>query len=297
MAVAKATLVQQIRHALRDTPQVDVLTGSYTAAGLTLTVADATKYDIGDELEFLADGDTFVVTAASGTTITTVAGFLGWQGSTNANHASGAVFMIKPAFRYVQIIEAIEETILELWPYAWKVLTDTVTPVAGTYYYDAATSTTSGMDLIDAVQRTADGLRVVRYGEGRGSMPFSPLERNLPTALAASTVGHNFPSFNNYSYTVAVRVRAKLTTTGTTNYDDLTAGNMADAVIYGAAARLVENTEIARVTQSDVSMGDATVQPGSRIRDGAYFRQRFIDKREMVKRELEVSIPRQPRRR
>lgn len=295
MAVARATLIQQIRHLLRDTPQVDVLTGSYTAAGLSLTVADATKYDVGDELEF-ADGDTFVVTAASGTTITTVTALLGWQGSTNANHASGAFFFLKPAFRYVQITEAIGETILELWPYAWKTLTDTITPVAGTRYYDAATSTTSGMDVVDATQRTADGLRVSRYGQGRGSIPFW-YERGLPTALAASTVGYQFSTFNNYTYTVAVRVRARLTLAGTTDYDDLQAGNMADAVIYGAAARLLENTEAARVTQADVTMGDATVQPGSRLRDGSYFHQRFIEKREMVKRELEVTIPRQPRRR
>lgn len=294
MTYSQATLVQQVRHILQDTPQVDVLTGSYTAAGVTLTVADATKYDVGDWIEF-TDGDTFIFTAASGTTLTTLASLLGWQGSTNANHSSGAYFYLKPAFRYLQVIEAIDATILEMWPYAWKVLTDTITPVSGTYYYDAATSTTSGMDIIDATQRTADGLRAVRYGTGKNAIPIR-MERALPTALAASTVGYFVPYFNNYTYTLAVRVRAKITNTfSTPNYTDLTAGSMADAIVYGAAARLLENTEAPRITQNDVTMGDATVLPGQRMRSAAYFHQRFIEKREMVKRELEVTIPRQPR--
>lgn len=296
MTYAVATIVQQIRHMLRDTPQVDVLTGSYTAAGVSLTVADATKYDVGDELEF-ADGDTFVVTAASGTTITTVAGLLSWQGSTNANHSSGAFFFLKPAYRYVQIIEAIDATIGEMWPYAWKATTDTITPVAGTYYYDAATSTTTAMDIIDAVQRDAGGLRVNRYGGSRDNLPIA-LERGLPTAIAASTVGYYFPQLYNLTYTIACRVRAKITNTlSTTNYTDLTSGSMVDAIVFGAAARLVENTEIPRVTQADVTMGDATVQPGQRVRDGAYYRERFLLHRELIRRELEVTIPRQPKQR
>lgn len=296
MTYAVATIVQQIRHILRDTPQVDVLTGSYTAGGTSLTVADATKYDVGDEFEF-ADGDTFVATAASGTTITTVAGLLSWQGTTNANHASGAFFFLKPAYRYVQIIEAIDATIGEMWPYAWKAVTDTITPVAGTYYYDAATSTTTAMDIIDAVQRDAGGLRVNRYGGGKDFLPIS-LERGLPTALAASTVGYYFPQVYNQTYTIACRVRAKITNTlSTTNYTDLIAGSMVDAIVFGAAARLVENTEIPRITQADVTMGDATVQPGQRVRDGAYYRERFLLHRELIRRELEVTIPRLPKQR
>src|SRR5437762_10655069 len=99
MSYSQATLVQQVRYALQDTPAADSLTGSYTAAGLTLTVADATIYDKGDILEFKTDGDTFLVNSASGTTITMIAAGLGWDGATNANHASGAVFFLRPAFR------------------------------------------------------------------------------------------------------------------------------------------------------------------------------------------------------
>ena len=306
MAYSKATLVQQVRYLLQDTPAADSLTGSYSAAGLTLTVADATLYDKGDIIEFVTDGDTFLVNSAAGTTITMIAAGLSWDGATNASHASGAIFYLRPQFRYLAIVEAIDATIAEMWPYAWKAVTDTITPVSGTVYYDAATSTTTGMDLIDAIQRTSDGLSVVRYGDSgkqygnRGSMSkggrYLCLERGLPTALAASGQGYYIPYFDNTTYTIAVRVRAKLTNTfSSPNYSDLTGGNMTDAIVYGACARLIENTEVPRVTQSDVTMGDASVGAGARIRDGSYFYQRFLHKRDMIQRELEVSIPRMPK--
>jgi hypothetical protein len=290
MAFSKATLVQEVRYALNDTPPADSITGSYSAAGLTLSVADATLYDKGDILEFKTDGDTFLVDSASGTTITMIAAGLSWDGSINANHASGAIFFLRPAFRYLQIVEAIEETILTLWPYGYKAVTDTLTPVAGTKWYDAATSTTNGIDIIDAVQRdtntTAPG--VVFYGGRRNFLKIT-LHKNLPTAVATSGQGYEVPKLHNTTYTISVRVRAKLTAAVSGgNYSDLTAGTLTDAIVYGACARLTENSEIPRVSQSDVSMGDATVNPGARLRDGAYFDEKYRRLRVRLKQELDT---------
>lgn len=294
MAYAKASLIQKIRHVLNDTPQVDNITGAYTAGGTTLSVADATIYDKGDIIEFVTDGDQFLIDSASGTTLTMKAAGLGWGGSTNANHSNGDAFWLRPVFSYIQIVEAIDTTIQELWPYGWKAVTNTITPVSGQRWYDLATSGTDTIDLIDATQRidsTTAG--VVNYGTRKGT-PIT-IQKGLPTAVAASTVGVYFPSFNNLTHTVAVRVRAKLTdTVASGNYSDLDEGFLSDAVVYGAAARLLENTEIPRVTQTDVNEGDASVDPGARLRDAAYFRQLFDDKRRMLKRELEERIPRMP---
>ena len=300
MAYAKASLVQKIRHVLLDTPQVDNITAGYTAAGLTLTVADATLYDKGDILEFFSDngagtgvGDTFLVDSTSGTTITMKAAGLGWEGSTNVDHDSGDGFYLRPAFRYLQIVEAIDTVIQELWPYGWKAVSNTITPVSGQRWYDLATSTTNTMDLIDAKQLSSNDLDLIEYGTRKG--PRVEIKKGLPTTLAASTVGVYFPTFVNTENTIAVRVRAKLTdTVSGGNYSDLDEGFLTDAVVYGAAARLVENTEIPRVTQTDVTEGDASVDPGARLRDAAYFRQLFDDKRRMLKRELEERIPRMP---
>lgn len=301
MAYSRATLVQQVRHVLQDTPAADSITGAYSAAGLTLSVADATLYDKGDIIEFLSDngagtgiGDTFLVDSASGTTITMIAAGLGWDGSTNVAHDSGDIFLVRPAFRYIAILEAIEATILDLWPWAWKAVTDTVTPVSGTKWYDAATSTTLGMDIIDAVQRdTSTPAGIVDYGQWRTAYRIEH-RRSLPTAVASSTVGYYIPVFNNTTYTIAVRVRAKLTAAfSTPNYSDLTAGLMTDTIVYGAAARLFENTEVPRVTQQDVTMGDASVVPQARLRGASYFYRRFLEMRQMLKMELEVTIPRQ----
>ena len=294
MAYSRATLVQRIRYLLQDTPAADNITGAYTAAGLTLTVTDATLYDKGDLLEFKADGDTFLVNSAAGTTVTMLAAGLSWDGSTNADHASGAAFFLRPAFRYLAILEAIEDTILELWPWAWKVTTDTVTPVSGTRWYDAATSTTTAMDIIDATQRdtaASPSQGVVRYGGRRNPYTIS-LERSLPTAVAASTVGYHIPMVHNTTYTIAVRVRARLLTTFTTpNYVDLVEGSMVEAVIYGAASRLLENTEVPRVTQQDVTQGDASVRPQALIRSAAYFRGLYFKARERARRELNTISP------
>lgn len=295
MTYAKATLVQQVRYVLQDTPAVDNITAGYTAAGTSLTVADATLYNKGDILEFVADGDTFLVDSGASTTITMKAAGLGWDGSTNANHANGAAFYIRPAYPYLKIVEAIDANILDLWPYAWKSVTDTITPVSGQYYYDAATSTTSAMDLIDATQRTAASANIVRYGEWDTGYPIT-LERGLPTALATSTVGYYIPYFADYTNTVAVRVRAKLTNTVTSsNYVDVTAGKMVDTLVYGAASRLLENSEFPRISRNDVSMGDATVGPSARLRSAAYFYQRYTTLRDELKYELSVTIPRMPK--
>ena len=297
MAYSKATLVQQVRYALQDTPAADNLTGAYTSTGLTLTVTDATLYDKGDILEFLADGDTFLVNSASGTTITMLAAGLSWDGSTNADHASGKAFVLRPAFRYLAIVEAIEATILDLWPYGWKTLTDTLTPVSGKLYYDAATSTTSGRDIVDAIQQdtgVSPSLGVIKYGTFKGRYPIK-LTRGLPTAVAASTVGYYVPVLHNTTNSIVVRVRAPLTATVSgSNYSDLTGGTMTDCIVYGAASRLLENTEIPRVTQSDVTQGDRSVGPQARLRSGSYFHQRYTLARQTMKRELEATIPPMP---
>jgi len=293
MAFSRATLVQEVRYALSDTPPADSITGAYTAAGLTLSVADATLYDKGDILEFKLDGDTFLVDSAAGTTITMIAAGLSWDGSTNANHASGAVFFVKPAFRYLQIVEAIEETILTMWPYGYKVVTDSLTPVSGTKWYNAGTSKLTGIDIVDATQRDlSTPAGVVFYGGRRNPLKIA-LRSNLPAAVATDLQGYYIPRLHNATYAISARVRARLLATFTTpNYDDLTAGTMTDAIVLGTCARLAENSEIPRVSQSDVTMGDSTVTPGARLRDGAYFERRYRRLLNRLKHELDAFYPR-----
>ena len=301
MAYSQATLIQRVRYLLQDTPATDnVLTTDYTAGVLTMRVTDATLYDKGDIIEFLADGDTFLIDSTSGTTLTFLAAGLSWDGSTNASHAIGKAFVLRPAFRYLAIVEAIDDTLQELWPYGWKTLTDTLTPVSGTLFYDAATSTTLGMDLVDATQKTTETDPRPRYYGGFKNPYTIELIRGLPTTIAASTVGYRVPLLHNTTNTIAVRVRARLTNTVSGgNYSDiptvaLGGQSLIDCVVYGACARLIENTEAPRVTQSDVTQGDRSVGPQARLRSGSYFHQRYTLKREMLKRELEATIPPMP---
>jgi hypothetical protein len=291
MAYTKATLVQKVRRILGDTPAADTITSGYTAAGLTLAVADATIYDKGDILEFKTDGDQFLVNSVSGTTITMLAAGLSWNGSTNANHSSGATFFTRPTFSYLEIVEAIEAEMLDSWPYLWKAVTNTITPIAGQRYYDAATSTVYGMDIIDAIQKDTPGTGLHRYGTYRG-YPIEHL-RGVPAALATSTVAIYFPNgVQSLTNTIVVRVRATLTATlSGSDYADITQPSVADAIAYMAAARLVENSEVPRVTQQDTSMGDASVVPGRRLQAGSYLAHRAFQKKVAAQRELMGIIP------
>ena len=172
-------------------------------------------------------------------------------------------------------------------------VTDTLTPVAGTTWYDADMSSTAAMEIIDAVQRSLSASRGIVYYNGRRNPRKISLHKNLPTAVAASTVGYYVRLIDNTTYTISVRVKAKLTAAfSTPNYTDLTGGLMTDVILYGAVARLVENTEIPRVSQSDVTQGEATVRPGNRIADGAYYRNEFKRLRNRLRETLEAEYPR-----
>jgi hypothetical protein len=95
---------------------------------------------------------------------------------------------------------------------------------------------------------------------------------------------------------IQVDYAAKLTTTQTTagTYSDLSDGLLVEMIAFGAAARLTMLSEIPRVTQEDIGMGDSSVQPGGRARAGQVIWSMFLDKRRQYQQELLRTIPLRP---
>jgi hypothetical protein len=116
--------------------------------------------------------------------------------------------------------------------------------------------------------------------------------RNMPTALVTSTIGIRFPGgFHHSTNTVALNWRARITTAGTTSYDDLDEGLLSEAVVFGTVARLLSAKEVMNVSE-DTRVGQA--EPGSFVGASSYFELRFREVLSQYHRELTERIPARP---
>ncbi len=280
MSVTVASLVQRIRFELGDRPWETV--GTLTnAADTTCAVTDGTDWAKGDIGEFVEDGDTFLVQSISSNDLTCVRGY--W-GSTAAGHTS-ARLMKNPRYSFDEIKNAISATIQGqlLFPKVYKKVADTITPTAGTTWYDLA-ATAQG--LVQAVQLygTSDS-KVGFFGTRHGDFPIL-MERNLPTTLVASGVGVRFPGgFFHSSNTVSIDYAAKITDTiASSEYSDITDGEaVVEAIIYGAVAHLegaLENRK-PRKPRHDRET----------LRGASLYQTKFEDALAMAERECRTNIP------
>lgn len=116
-----------------DVPNFDVLTAALTdTTGTTVTVADTTIYAPRWFIEI--DYETMVVRAKpTGTTLTVARGA---NGSTAATHSNGTAVLIRPAFTSQEILEALNQSLAEMYPLVYKPFYDTtITTTDSTYEY------------------------------------------------------------------------------------------------------------------------------------------------------------------
>jgi hypothetical protein len=149
----------------------------------------------------------------------------------------------------------------------------------GTHWYDLAADVID-ISIISQAKSTVAPLSVVKYGV----IPTYPAELHfgLPTTIAASTVGLFLPLVQNTTNAIKVFPIYRITsaTTGSpAGYTYFEDGIEAECVIYLTAARLVLTQEIIRITQEDISMGDATVPPGSRRLLSQYLEMKGVEYR------------------
>src|SRR3990167_7110234 len=252
MALAQATLVTRVRRLLDDDPYEGRITSAYTAASGSVIVDDGTKWAVGDWGEFdETPWDHFLVRSISSNTLTVKGAH---HNTTDTNHTDEIPVKKAPFYAAQQIIRAIEQTIQELWPHAWKSIAGSVTPSTTTVWYDGALT---WLGLISVNQRHGTSDREIGLFGAAGTGRSVILQRNLPTGLVASTVGLRFPGgFFHSSNTVNVAARGSITTTlSSNNFSDVDDGLLAEALVYGAAAKLVGAKGIQRVGE-DTTHGE-----------------------------------------
>ncbi len=290
-------LYSRIRSLMGDTPWYDTCAEAMDTTEVGLDVTDGTKYSAGVIVEFQDDGEQCLVLSVSSNTLTVIRNFnfsVGTTAGTGTSHSINAVIAANPAVKYVDITRALQGVVSTLWPYVWKV-GDTnstaippyefITPVVGKKLYTLASSTTlvlNDFEIAHINQQSATApVKVVTYGNRNGYTVH--LQRGIGNvAMADAYAALYFPHINNYTYPINVGIIKPVTVTqgvaGTYNdFDDNTPAG--DCLVYLTAARLVETLEITRTTQTDVSMGDATVQPGVRRNLALYLNDRGMQAR------------------
>ena len=296
MAFAKSTLISRIRKSLNDNPFVDVCTEAMDTTETDLSVADTTKYDVGSIVEFQDDGERCLVTAlASATVLTVIRNFDGATPGTGTSHSISAQILRDPVFPYNTIVEEIENSLRGLWPHVYKLKAYSITPVAGTTWYelDDGGDVSTAMEISSVVQSVNS--KPFWYGARRDAYPVQ-IYHNVPTSIAASGVAINILYLRSTAANITVNTIAKITATlSGSNYTDISEGVPANTVRYFAVAGCIANTDISRMTQEDITMSDESVRPMSRTQLASFWEAKAIRERRKWEHELRVTLPRKPR--
>jgi hypothetical protein len=131
-AATLATLVNRTRRFVGDIPDLDTITASCTSSATSISVADTTKYTVGQKIEL--DYETMLVRAlASGTSLTVSRGMFD---STAATHASGASVLRPPNFLFADYRDALNSALDACFPLLYReVIDESLSALAGTYEY------------------------------------------------------------------------------------------------------------------------------------------------------------------
>jgi hypothetical protein len=272
MAIAQATLVKRVRRRLDDEPWETTITNSPTASASSTTVGvpDGTQWTEGDIGEF-TDGERVRVVSVSSNNLTVKRGH---DDTTITAHTTGDVILKEPEYAFVEIVEAIERTIDDLWPWVYVVSSTTLTAVSSKRYYDLPTAFKALVSVTQDVTSTSGQYRLLEYG-AKGSGYVVGVARGLPTTIATSGTALYMPDVRITPTTSIIVRYARLisSTASGGNYADLEDGLEADAVVTKAIVKLLEDREIQRVVD-DVQQGDIGVQPNAVARDAAFFDQK-----------------------
>ena len=260
MTVSRDTLVWRVKGLMGNVPNFQgTITGSVTNVATTVPVNDGTDWAEGDVLEF-EDGDLCYVESVATNNLTVIRDHLG---STGTAHNSGDVVYKNPTVYIKDVKDALDLTLKGLWPYIWKVTSDTITPADGTVWYDLAAD---AIDIVSAYQLYGASLEHVGSFGAPSNQRSILVRHNLPTALVASGVGVAFPGGFFSDEDVNITYRAKLTGAVTgVNYTEISDGVEADCITYGAAARLVQSREATKVLGEDKAQGEVNTDAGDRL--------------------------------
>jgi hypothetical protein len=289
---SQATLVKRIRVELNDNPWFDSVTSSPNTTATTVTVGDGTKYSIGVVIEYQTDGELCLVT---GNTLTVIRNYMlsvTATAGTGTAHTSGDIIAADPRYRYMEITEAISTTLSELYPHVYRTIAVSITPVSGKHWYDLASTGILNLSTIyqEVGTSSATSGSIIEYG--MDAFYAVRLARNLPTAKVPTGPGLWINNLRDVTNTIYVTGVGQIDdTVSASSYSYITGNDEANCIIFLTAAKLVGSLEIVRVTQDDVSMGDATVQPGMRRNLAQYLEAKGLAERRRWEMKLAQTAP------
>ncbi len=257
-------------------------TSTTTTTSTTVAIPDGTLWsegDIGEWQTGTVGYEQFYVTTVSVNNLTVIRGY---NGTTAETHTSGDRVVKNPLYSGRQIQQAVTQELGYMWPAVYKTGDVDLTPSATTAWYDLNAATVGIVSVYQ--QYGSSPTNIGRFGHP-GEFPFE-VDYVLPTSLVASGKGIRFRS-GMYHATNHIHVIDERIITGTTDIPDDGQFPVADCVVWLAAGRLVESTEIKRDSQGMPQDQTSTVGQGVRLQTGAFLKQQGKKKLEELKYKFE----------
>jgi hypothetical protein len=271
-------LRQRVRSQLlgftRDQQQMSVLSDSMTPTSTLISLEATTARNISRGLIEIDDELILIQSLDNSTNVATILGGIngrGQAGSTAASHSLSALVTMSPMVPRVRITEAINQTLLAMYPQIPIFATTEISKLAPVFEYQMPADAENVWYIVsDTVGPTQVHYPSPRYRFN----PKAPTD-DFPSGKSIQLLDYVTPGR-------AIRVvYVKAPTSLSAATDDLTStgyeDRMAEAVVWGACARLVPAFEAARLQQLAVEGTErANLVPAqAATKTAAYYEQLF----------------------
>lgn len=267
--------------------QYTYLTQAIGTGDTTFTVNDATQVSRG---LIEVDSELMNVQTSNSTnnTITVFPFGRGYYGSTAASHSSNASLINSPKFPKIQVQQAINDLINEVYPRLFAVSTTTFQKLGVVYGYPLPATT----DQILGVSYQIIGPSKVEPAMRRWRFDPNANTTEYPTGKAVYIFEDVTPG-----RTVLVTTQNQPTTlTNDTDGFAAVSGlpeSAKDAIIYGACAKLLVQFDSARLQMDSVEASEraAITQPTSAANSSKYFMAIYQERLDMEEAKLRERYP------
>jgi len=258
----------------RDQQQISELASPMISSDTSFTLDQNTARNVSRGLVEIDDELILVKSIDVTTNVATVIGLTngrGRMGTTAASHSANALVTMSPIVPRIRVTEAINQTILAMYPTIPIFSTTEITKLAPVFEYALPADTE---DIWYIVSDTV-GPTQVHYPSPRWR--YNPM---APTSDFAT--GKSIQLLDYVTPGRAIRiVYVKAPTTLSAGTDLLTASGfedrLAETVVWGACARLIPTYEVGRLQQLSVEGSErANLVPAtSAVKTAAYYEQLF----------------------
>jgi len=264
----------QVMGFTRDQQQVSELALSMTNTDTSFTLDSGTVRNISRGLVEIGDELILVKSVDQPTAVATIAGALngrGREGSLAASHSVADLVTMSPILPRVRVTEAINQTILAMYPTIPVFSTTEITKLAPVFEYGLPA------DCEDIWYIVADtvGPTQVHYPTPRWRYNPNAAPTDFPTGKSIQLLDDVVPG---RAYRI-VYVKAPSPLVNSTDQISVTGfeDRMAEAIVWGACARLLPAYETARLQQSAIEGTErANLVPATAaVKTAAYYEQLF----------------------